>query len=150
MFLERNFFMGHNRHKFSTNRDGLSCNTSGSQLGLLLLRLGHETIAQQQIQAETKTSQTILRQHSVPGTIIGSFLKNCKPSLGSHLHINESSLWKNYGERTTKRNPILQHYRNLKIFYEIKWREPSVRTYNEQRKKCFNQQKKLRFLIKEI
>ena len=34
----------HNRLKISTNSDGLSCHTSGSQLGLLILQLSHDPI----------------------------------------------------------------------------------------------------------
>ena len=37
------FFKYHNRHKISTKGDRLRCNTSESQMGLSLMRIGHKT-----------------------------------------------------------------------------------------------------------
>ena len=39
MFLKTNKFKSHKRLKISTDSDALNCNTSDSQLGLLIMRL---------------------------------------------------------------------------------------------------------------
>ena len=39
----QNIFKSHNRHKFLTKNNWLSCNYSEGQLGLLLMGLNHET-----------------------------------------------------------------------------------------------------------
>ena len=68
MFLKTNSFKSRNRNRLS--KFELGCNTSGSQLRLLLVRLSHKTTKQKQIHAEAKTSQIILRHHIVHGNVI--------------------------------------------------------------------------------
>ena len=43
---KQNIFESHNRHKFLTKNNWISCNYSEGQLGLLLMRLSHETTNQ--------------------------------------------------------------------------------------------------------
>ena len=69
LFLKTNVFKSHNRHEIST-KNGLYNLTSKNQLGIVLMRLGHEeTTKWQQIQAEIKISRTTLKHHGVQGAI---------------------------------------------------------------------------------
>ena len=42
MFLKTNICKSHKRFRISTNNDRLNCNTSGSHLGRLIVRLSHD------------------------------------------------------------------------------------------------------------
>ena len=70
--LKTNISKSHERINISKTNDRLSCNTSGSQLGLLIMRPRHDPTKQQLHNKHTwkLKLQTILRNHTIQGTIL--------------------------------------------------------------------------------
>ena len=66
--FENKYFQSHGRFRITAKSNGLSLNSSGSQVGVLIMRLSHKP-TRKQIHKEAKTS-TILRHDTVQGTII--------------------------------------------------------------------------------
>ena len=67
--FEKHFsFKCHNRHKISTKRGRLRCDTSESQMGLSLIRLSHETTKDDKIIKTGRSQNFTILNHSVQGS----------------------------------------------------------------------------------